>query len=75
MITTHPSAQVEDPNATYDLRTSISRAAAVVNFRTPPTDSWTEQRHMEWKSAQERARSRPTAQITSAQMLISCRDE
>ena len=28
----------------------------MVNFKTSPTDSWTEQRHMEWKSAQKKSK-------------------
>ena len=57
MATADPSPLMEGPGATYDLpTTSILRLAAVVNFKTSPTDSWTEQRHMEWKSAQKRAR-------------------
>ena len=43
---------------TYDLPTkSILWAASMLKFKTSPTDSKTEQRHMEWKSAQKRARS------------------
>ena len=46
MTTTHPSPLVEGPYATYDLpTTSILWAAAMVNFKTSPTDSQTEQRH------------------------------
>ena len=37
----------------------------IVNFKTSPTDSQTEQQHMEWKSAWKRARSWPTAQAWS----------
>ena len=45
------------PYATYDLpTTSILWAAEMVDFGTSPTDSWTEQRHMEWKSAQKKSK-------------------
>ena len=58
MTTTSPSALVEGPYATYDLPVkSFLWAAAMVNFTTSSTDSQTELRYMEWKSAQKRARS------------------
>ena len=48
--------------ATYDLLpTSILWAPAMVNFKTAPTDTYTEQWLMEWKSAQKRARSWTTS--------------
>ena len=53
----------------YDLpTTSVLWATAVVNVKTSPTHLWTEQRHMEWKSAQKRARSLSMARTTSVQI-------
>ena len=50
MATTHPFPLVEGPYTIYDLpMTSILLAAAKVLFKTSPTDSQTEQRHVEWK--------------------------
>ena len=40
MTTTHPSPLVEAPYATSDLLKLILWAAAVVNFKTSPTDSY-----------------------------------
>ena len=54
----HTSPLMEGPYATFDLpTTSILWVAAMMNFKTSPTDSWTEQRHTERTSAQKRARS------------------
>ena len=62
MTSKHPSLLIASRCATYDPpTTSILWVAAMVNFKTSPTDSKTEQGHVEWKSAQKRARSRLTA--------------
>ena len=52
------------------LRFADEWAAAMVNCKTSSTDSETEQRHMEWKSAQKRATSGPTARTTSVQIFV-----
>ena len=65
----HTSIFIGDrPITTYDSpMTSIPRAAAMVNYKTSSTDSYTEQRHTKWKSAKKRAKI--TARTTSALII------
>ena len=74
ITTTHPSPIMDSPYATYvSPTTSILWSAAMVNCKTSPTDSQTEQRHMEWKEhRKEQAHTNSTNNVSA---YISMNDQ